>query len=137
MNPMTKARHAALLAAFLAAVPIGNGQQEPNTALTRLAFLTGRWVSGERTEAQEENWSPVIGNSMTGTLRILPSGTPVFYVVNAGMVWPFISGDALRIRSVIEIIEDALAGNRPDPPAERWGSRGCTSCPYGRRIAIS
>ena len=29
-------------------------------------------------------------------------------VVDAGMVWPFISGDALRIRSMIEIIEDAF-----------------------------
>ena len=79
MNPMAKALHAALLAAFLAVAPIGNGQQPQNAALSPLAFLTGRWVSEERTEVQEENWSPVIGNSMTGSFRIVQSGRPVFY----------------------------------------------------------
>jgi hypothetical protein len=75
---MAKARRAVLLAAFLA-VPNGNGQQAGNTALSPLAFLTGRWVSEERTEVQEENWSPVIGNSMTGSFRIVQGGRPVFY----------------------------------------------------------
>jgi hypothetical protein len=79
MNPMAKTRHTALLAAFLAAVLIGNGQQVRTTALSPLAFLTGRWVSQERTEVQEENWSQVIGNSMTGSFRIVQSGRPVFY----------------------------------------------------------
>jgi hypothetical protein len=79
MNPMAKALHAALLAAFLAVAPIGNGQQPQNAALSPLAFLTGRWMSEERTEVQEENWSPVIGNSMTGSFRIVQSGRPVFY----------------------------------------------------------
>jgi hypothetical protein len=36
-------------------------------------------MSEERTEVQEENWSPVIGNSMTGSFRIVQSGRPVFY----------------------------------------------------------
>ena len=78
MSPMAKARQAALVAAFLA-VPIGNGQQPRNTALSPLAFLSGRWMSEERTEVQEENWSPVIGNSMMGSFRIVQGGRPVFY----------------------------------------------------------
>jgi hypothetical protein len=79
MNPMAKARHAALLATLLAAAPFGNGQPARNTVLSQLAFLTGRWVSEDRKEIQEENWSPVIGNSMTGSFRIVQSGKPVFY----------------------------------------------------------
>jgi hypothetical protein len=74
MNPMVKTHHAALLAAFLAAVLIGNGQEVRTTVLRPLAFLTGRWVSQERTEVQEENWSQVIGNSMAGSFRIVQSG---------------------------------------------------------------
>jgi hypothetical protein len=76
---MAKARHAVLLAASFAAASIGSGQQKQNTTLSPLAFLTGRWVSDGRSEVQEENWSPVIGNSMTGSFRIVQSGKPVFY----------------------------------------------------------
>ncbi len=49
-----------------------------DTALSPLAFLTGRWVSEEKTEVQEENWSPAIGNSITGSFRIVQGGRPVF-----------------------------------------------------------
>ena len=79
MNPMAKARHAALLATLLAAAPFGNGQPARNPALSPLAFLTGRWVGAGHAEVQEENWSPVIGNSMTGSFRVVQSGRPVFY----------------------------------------------------------
>jgi hypothetical protein len=79
MSPMAKFRHAGLLTAFLVAVPVGNGQPARNALLSPLAFLTGRWVSDERTEVQEENWSPVIGSSMTGSFRIVKSGIAVFY----------------------------------------------------------
>jgi hypothetical protein len=36
-------------------------------------------VSEKPTDVQEENWSPVVGNSMTGSFRIVQCGKPVFY----------------------------------------------------------
>jgi Domain of unknown function (DUF6265) len=79
MAAMAKSCHAALLAAFLAAAPIGGAQHAPATVVNSLDFLTGRWLSEQPTEVQEENWSPVIGNSMTGSFRIVKNGRPVFY----------------------------------------------------------
>jgi hypothetical protein len=68
-----------LLVGLLAAASLGSGQKPRNTALNSLTFLSGRWVSEEPTEVQEESWSPVIGNSMTGSFRIVRGDTPVFY----------------------------------------------------------
>jgi hypothetical protein len=76
---MTNLRRAGLLAAFLALASMSNGQQAHDTALKPLAFLSGRWVSEERAEVQEESWSPAIGDSMTGSFRIVQGGKPVFY----------------------------------------------------------
>lgn len=78
MNPMTLARPAILLMALLAA-RVGTGQSAPNPTLNPLTFLSGRWVSEEPPEIQEENWSPVIGNSMMGSFRVVEKGKPVFY----------------------------------------------------------
>ena len=55
------------------------GQPPRNEAVKPLAFLTGRWVSEKGAEVQEENWSPVSGNSMIGSFRIVTSGKAIFY----------------------------------------------------------
>jgi hypothetical protein len=75
----TEALQAGLLTALLAATSLSGGQQARNASLNSLTFLSGRWVSEEPTEVQEESWSPVIGNSMIGSFRIVQGGTPVFY----------------------------------------------------------
>jgi hypothetical protein len=54
-------------------------QQDHSAALTPLAFLSGRWVSEKPDEIQEETWSPVEGDSMTGSFRVVQGGKPVFY----------------------------------------------------------
>jgi len=69
----------ALLIAFLAVTSLSDGQQTRKAGLTPLAFLSGRWVSEKSTEVQEENWSPVTGDSMIGNFRIVQSGRPIFY----------------------------------------------------------
>ena len=56
-----------------------NGQPVSNKALKPLAFLSGRWVSEEPTEVQEETWSPASGDSIIGSFRIVKNGKPVFY----------------------------------------------------------
>jgi Domain of unknown function (DUF6265) len=76
---MKMIRRAGLLAASLAVAFMCHGQQVHNTALNPLAFLSGRWVSEKDAEMQEESWSPVIGNSMVGSFRIVQGGKPVFY----------------------------------------------------------
>jgi Domain of unknown function (DUF6265) len=73
---MPKPTQTALLAAYLAITAASHAQQH---ALKPLAFLTGRWLSEKPTEIQEENWSPIIGNSMTGSFRVIENGKPVFY----------------------------------------------------------
>jgi hypothetical protein len=76
---MTNVRRAGLLAAALALASMSDGQQTPSPALKPLAFLSGRWLSEKPTEVQEENWSPISGDSMIGSFRIVQSGRPVFY----------------------------------------------------------
>lgn len=76
---MEKLHPIALLAACLAVAPPVSGQPARDTALAPLSFLSGRWVSEEHAEVQEENWSPVIGNSMMGSFRVVQNGKPVFY----------------------------------------------------------
>jgi Domain of unknown function (DUF6265) len=75
---MTNLRRA-LLVAFLAVTSLSDGQQTSNAVLKPLAFLSGRWVSETGTEVQEENWSPVSGNSMIGSFRIVQEDRPIFY----------------------------------------------------------
>lgn len=58
---------------------MSNGQQVRNKALETLAFLSGRWVSEKPTEMQEESWSPVSGDSMIGSFRIVQDSSPIFY----------------------------------------------------------
>ena len=76
---MTKFLRAGLFAAVIAAAAMSGGQQPRRSPLAPLAFLPGRWVSENGAEVQEESWSPVIGNSMTGSFRVVESGKAVFY----------------------------------------------------------
>jgi len=68
-----------LLAAFLSVLSVAYGQPAHDPELQRLGFLSGRWVSESPTEMQEESWSPVKGDSMIGSFRIVQKGRPVFY----------------------------------------------------------
>jgi hypothetical protein len=76
---MTNLRRAGLLAAFLVVASISDGQPVHDRVLQPLSFLSGRWVSETPTEMQEEIWTPVSGDSMIGSFRILQHGRPVFY----------------------------------------------------------
>jgi len=58
---------------------MSDGQQARNSPLNSLGFLSGRWVSITPAEVQEESWSRVSGDSMTGTFRVVQGGKPVFY----------------------------------------------------------
>jgi len=60
-------------------VSFGDCQQQRGIALKSLSFLSGRWVSDSHGEVQEELWTPVTGDSITGSFRILKQGSPVFY----------------------------------------------------------
>jgi len=53
--------------------------QVPVKPLQPLSFLTGHWTSNADGEFQEEYWSPVNGDSMVGTFRVVRLGKPVFY----------------------------------------------------------
>jgi hypothetical protein len=53
--------------------------QAPVNPLQSLSFLTGHWTSDADGEFEEEYWSPVQGNSMVGTFRVVRLGKPVFY----------------------------------------------------------
>jgi hypothetical protein len=57
----------------------GGAQSVGSVALQPLAFLSGRWVSEKPDEVQEESWSPVMGDSVTGSFRVVAGGKPVFY----------------------------------------------------------
>ena len=68
----------ALLLAVLAA-PSGIPAQASSSAMDQLSFLTGRWISDTPDEYQEESWSPIHSQNITGQFRVLQKGTPVFY----------------------------------------------------------
>lgn len=68
-----------LIAVLVALTCMSHGQPARNGPLQPLAFLSGRWVSITRAEMQEETWSRVSGDSMTGTFRVVQGGEPVFY----------------------------------------------------------
>jgi hypothetical protein len=70
---------AGLLAALFVSASLSGGQEARKSTLNPLAFLSGRWVSEQPAEVQEESWSPVIGDSMTGSFRVVHGGKPVFY----------------------------------------------------------
>lgn len=54
--------------------------QQPNPSpLKPLEFLTGRWTSEAPHEIQEESWSPIIGDSMSGSFRVVADSKAVFY----------------------------------------------------------
>ncbi len=72
-------RRTGLLLALLALASIGDGQPPTASALQPLRFLSGRWVSDTPSELQEEIWTPVSGDSMIGSFRIVQRGRPVFY----------------------------------------------------------
>ena len=76
---MTRVWRPVLFAVFLVVASVSHGQQVRNSALKPLAFLSGRWVSENGPEVQEENWSQVSGDSMVGSFRIVQGGKPVFY----------------------------------------------------------
>ena len=73
---MTNLRRVILLAACLGLGSSGDGQPVHNNVLQPLAFLSGRWVSETPAELQEENWTPVSGDSMTGSFRIVSMAAP-------------------------------------------------------------
>ena len=74
---MKRLWQAGLVAGFLL-LPPANAQQT-RSPLDALVFLTGRWVSKDGAEMQEENWSPANGNSIIGSFRVVQEGKPVFY----------------------------------------------------------
>jgi hypothetical protein len=76
---MKTIRAVGLLTGLLAFALMSHAQQSSNPALKPLAFLSGRWVSVNGSEMQEENWSPVSGDSMIGSFRIVKSDKAVFY----------------------------------------------------------
>ena len=76
---MPKPAKITLLITILAIVAAAQAQQPNPSPLKPLAFLTGRWTSETPAEIQEENWSPIIGDSMTGSFRVIENGKPVFY----------------------------------------------------------
>jgi hypothetical protein len=76
---MPRLTYAVLLVATLVIAATSVAQQAHQTALKPLEFLSGRWLSEKPTEIQEENWSPIIGDSMTGSFRVVENGKPVFY----------------------------------------------------------
>lgn len=76
---MTNLQRVSLITATLMVAFLCEGQSPHNEALKSLAFLSGRWVSEKGAEVQEENWSPVSGNSMIGSFRIVTDGKPIFY----------------------------------------------------------
>jgi hypothetical protein len=53
--------------------------QPGEAALQPLAFLSGRWISETGVELQEETWSPISGDSMVGSFRIVDDRKPIFY----------------------------------------------------------
>jgi hypothetical protein len=81
---MTNLRWTGFVSAFVLVITIGvatigDGQHAHSGVLQPLGFLSGRWVSQTPTELQEETWTPVRGDSMTGTFRIVEHGRAVFY----------------------------------------------------------
>ena len=56
-----------------------DSQQVHEKELKPLSFLSGKWVSETPEEVQEEFWSPVSGESLVGTFRVIQHGQPVFY----------------------------------------------------------
>ena len=76
---MSNLRRTSLLAAFLVFAFGVGGESIPSAALRPLSFLSGRWVSETPGEVQEETWSPVSGESMVGSFRIVQHDRPVFY----------------------------------------------------------
>lgn len=68
----------ALLIATLTA-PSGLHAQASSAAIEQLSFLTGRWTRDTPEEYQEEIWSPIRAQNITGQFRILEKGAPVFY----------------------------------------------------------
>ena len=79
IDSMTDLRRTGLSAAFLVATFIGDGQPMHGAVLQPLSFLAGRWVSATAAEMQEETWTPVSGDSMIGSFRVVRGGRPVFY----------------------------------------------------------
>jgi hypothetical protein len=69
------------IAVLLGAVLSGpfSWTQAPVKPLQPLSFLTGHWISNAEGEFQEEYWSPVNGDSMVGTFRVVRLGKPLFY----------------------------------------------------------
>ncbi len=76
---MSILRCAGLAVAFFAFASIIDAQQPRETSVQSLAFLSGKWISENSGEIQEENWSSISGDSMIGSFRIVHGGKPVFY----------------------------------------------------------
>lgn len=70
---------AGLVALSLVFGSTGQSQPRHGSSLKSLSFLSGRWVSETPSQVQEELWTLVKGDSITGSFRILNQGRPVFY----------------------------------------------------------
>ncbi len=74
-----KSKLLALLLLIPSCVPNDLKAQAASPALRPLEFLSGHWTSSSKDEFSEEYWSPLVGNNIVGTFRVLQSGNPVFY----------------------------------------------------------
>lgn len=62
----------------LALLLAGSVARAAESKMAGLAFLTGRWTATTEQGFQEETWSPVQGDSMIGTFRVVAGGKMVF-----------------------------------------------------------
>lgn len=56
----------------------GSVSRAAEMKVTGLAFLAGRWTAETAQGFQEETWSPVQGDSVVGTFRVVSAGKAVF-----------------------------------------------------------
>lgn len=89
---------AAVLVLAAACSPTASSPSTPRPnavpSLLPAAWLAGRWVAQHEGATVEESWSPAVGASMIGAMRVLEGGRPVFYellVIEA-------EGDAAKLR---------------------------------------
>ncbi|MEE9441434.1 MAG: DUF6265 family protein [candidate division Zixibacteria bacterium] len=55
------------------------GAKSPEANLSDIAWLAGYWQGEGLGGVIEENWSPPLGNSMTGTFKLITEGQDAFY----------------------------------------------------------
>lgn len=58
---------------------LAEGEKSPKANLSDIAWLAGYWQGEGLGGVIEENWSPPLGNSMTGTFKLITEGQDAFY----------------------------------------------------------